>query len=63
MTPRLLKVVVQPVFVAEDAHGELVEVQVNPVSLTAGQWRALDPAAWAEQGAQAVAAQLDQPGA
>lgn len=59
MTPRLLKIVVQPVFVAEDEHGELVEVPVQPVTLTAGQWRALDPQAWAEQGAEAVAAQLN----
>lgn len=57
MTARLLKVMVQPVFVVDDGD-ELTEVKVQPVTLTAAQWRALDPAGWASQGAAQVEAQL-----
>lgn len=60
MTPRLLKVVVQATFVTEDPDGELGEVTTQPIQFTAGQWRSLDPATWAEQGAHAVAEQLAQ---
>lgn len=57
---RLLKVVAQPVYVRDDGD-DLTEVPVQPVTLSAAQWRALDPTAWAEQGAQAVEEQLTSP--
>jgi hypothetical protein len=57
MSARLLKVIVQPVYVA-DQDGELVEAPVQPVTLTAAEWKALNPEVWAKEGAVAVDAQL-----
>lgn len=57
MEPRLLKVVVQPVFVVE-RDGDLSEVVVAPVTLSASEWRDLDSAAWASTVAEAVASQV-----
>lgn len=57
MSARLLKVLVQPVYVVEQ-DGELVEVPVQPIAMSAVQWRALDPQTWAKEGATQVDAQL-----
>lgn len=59
MSVRLLKVIVQPVFVA-DQDGDLTEVPVQPVTLTAKDWKALDPATFADDGAAAVEGQLSE---
>lgn len=58
MTARLLKVIVQPVFVADDGD-DLAEVSVQPVTFTAAEWKALDPVAWAKAGAAQIDAQLN----
>lgn len=60
MSTRLLKVMVQAVFIADDGD-ELSEVATEPITLTATQWKALDPGRWATQGAEQVAAQLTPP--
>jgi hypothetical protein len=54
---RLLKVIVQPVYVSDDGDN-LTEIPVQPVTLTAAMWRGLDPVVWTEQGAQAVEQQI-----
>jgi hypothetical protein len=58
MEARLLKVIVQPVFVVEEDE-ELREILVQPVQLSAKEWRILDPTAWAQQGACQIEAQLN----
>jgi len=62
MSTRLLKVMIQAVFIADDGE-ELSEVATEPVTLTAAQWKALDPERWAAQGAEQVDAQLSPPAA
>lgn len=57
--PRLLKVMVQPVFVAE-LDGELVECPADPHVIAAAAWRRLDPGAFADEGAAQLADFLDQ---
>lgn len=60
MRARLLKVMVQPIYVAEQGH-DLIEIPVQAFVMTAAQWRDLDPREWAEEGANAVEAQLARP--
>lgn len=60
MSVRLLKVVVQAVFIT-DVGDDLIEVLVQPVTLTSAQWRALDPQRWADEGAVQINAQLAAP--
>jgi len=62
MSTRLLKVMVQAMFVADDGD-ELREVATEPITLTAAQWKALDPSRWAAQGAEQIDAQLSPPAA
>jgi hypothetical protein len=57
---RLLKVIVQPVFVVEQ-DGEMVEVVAQPIPMTAAQWKALDPPTWAKSGEAEVDAQFPAP--
>ena len=57
MSARLLKVVVQPVYVVEQA-GELVETPLQPVTFSAAEWKGLDPERWAKEGAAAVDAHV-----
>lgn len=57
MRVRLLKVIVQPIYVTEDGD-DLTETPVQPITLTPAQWRELDPVAWAEQGAKQVSDQI-----
>lgn len=57
MTARLLKVIVQPVFVAEQ-DDDLTEIVVAPIVMSAAQWRELDPQTFAKDGAEQVADQL-----
>ena len=57
-SPRLLKVLVQPVFVAE-RDGDLIEVPVAAMTMTARQWSDLDPTQFAKEGAEQVAVLLD----
>ena len=56
---RLLKVIVQPVFVAEQ-DGEMVEVVAQPIPMSAAQWKALDPPSWAAAGVSEVDEQFPQ---
>lgn len=60
MTPRLLKVIVQPVYIAE-VDGELIEHVAQPLPLSAAVWKALDPARFAADGAAALAGALSSP--
>lgn len=57
MSVRLLRVEVRPVFVLDDGE-DLAEVNVQPVSLTAAEWKALDPRQWADDGAAQIEAQI-----
>lgn len=53
MTARLLKVIVQPVYVV-DQGDELIEVPVQPIPMSAAEWKRLDPEVWAKDGAMQV---------
>jgi hypothetical protein len=57
MSVRLLRVEVRPVFVVDDGE-DLAEVNVQPVSFSAGDWKALDPRKWADDGAAQIEAQV-----
>ena len=55
---RLLKVVVQPVFVIEGPDGELEELRAEPVEVGAREWPTFATGRF-EEGTRALRAQLD----
>jgi hypothetical protein len=56
---RLLKVNVQPIF-ADDDGEDLRELAVQPVTLTAAEWRALDASTWTKDAIAQIESQLEK---
>lgn len=54
MTPRLLKAIVQLVYVTEDGDGNLVEFSTSPTHVAAGKFLGMDPADIVDEGAAVV---------